>query len=313
MKMRISLIAAFLLVAQASLPVVAQAATITVSNTGDSGAGSLRAALASAADGDTIDATGVSGTIFLTSGELLVTNSLTILGPGPATLAVNGNFPNTTNRVFHIINSVTASISSLTITKGRTPSFGSGGGIFNAGATLTVSNCTVTGNSAFNGGGGIFSSGGATATLTIVDSIISSNSNGNGNGGGGIDNAGAMLTVSNSTVIGNSSPLGGGIFNSGVATLTIAYSAISSNSSDIGGGIYNDGCCNGAASLIIVNSTLSGNRATVINGDGGGIYNIGVFSGSATVTISNSTLSGNFAVEFGGGIYNDGQSSAPRR
>src|SRR5438067_8122538 len=65
--------------------------TITVTSTADSGAGTLRAALASAANGDTIDVSGVTGTILLTSGELLVTNSVTILGPGPASLAVNGN------------------------------------------------------------------------------------------------------------------------------------------------------------------------------------------------------------------------------
>src|SRR5262245_24260687 len=68
-----------------------RAATITVMNTADSGAGSLRQALAGAADGDTIDAAGVSGTILLTSGELVVSNSVTILGPGPANLAVDGN------------------------------------------------------------------------------------------------------------------------------------------------------------------------------------------------------------------------------
>jgi hypothetical protein len=60
----------------------AGAATITVTSTADSGAGTLRAALTSAADGDTIDATGVSGTMLLTSGELLVTNSVTSLDPG---------------------------------------------------------------------------------------------------------------------------------------------------------------------------------------------------------------------------------------
>src|SRR6266704_113053 len=77
------------------------------------------AALASAANGDTIDATSVSGTITLTSGELLITNDLSITGPGPAILAVDGNFPNTTNRVFHVTkdltNGVTATLAGLTI------------------------------------------------------------------------------------------------------------------------------------------------------------------------------------------------------
>src|SRR5437660_3141636 len=98
--------------------------TIIVTSTADSGAGTLRAALASAANGDTIDASGVTGTILLTSGELLVTNSVTILGPGPANLAVNGN---AASRVFHIAPSNTATIASLTITNGRADA---GGGIY---------------------------------------------------------------------------------------------------------------------------------------------------------------------------------------
>jgi hypothetical protein len=52
---------------------VAKPATIiVVTNTNDSGTGSLRDALAIANDGDTIDAIGVSGTILLTSGELQI-------------------------------------------------------------------------------------------------------------------------------------------------------------------------------------------------------------------------------------------------
>src|SRR6185295_608017 len=103
-----------------------KAATITVINTADSGAGSLREALASATNGDIIDATGVSGTITLTSGELLITNGVSVNGPGPANLAINGNFPNTTNRVFRIMNATTVSLSGLTITNGNNINGGSG-------------------------------------------------------------------------------------------------------------------------------------------------------------------------------------------
>src|SRR5215469_279990 len=73
------------------------ATTIVVTNTNDSGTGSLRDALAIANDGDTIDATGVSGTILLTSDELQITHSVTINGPGAGSLAINGN---ATFRVF---------------------------------------------------------------------------------------------------------------------------------------------------------------------------------------------------------------------
>ena len=63
-----------------------RADTITVTNTNDSGPGSLRQALAEANDGDTITFA-VTGTIGLTSGELLVGKSITISGPGADSLA----------------------------------------------------------------------------------------------------------------------------------------------------------------------------------------------------------------------------------
>jgi len=67
--------------------VSAHANIITVTNTNDSGPGSLRQALADANDGDTINFA-VTGTIGLTSGELLVSRSITISGPGAASLTV---------------------------------------------------------------------------------------------------------------------------------------------------------------------------------------------------------------------------------
>jgi hypothetical protein len=67
-----------------------QATTITITNTNDSGPGSLRQALTDANDGDTINFA-VTGTIDLTNGELLVNKNVSITGPGSATLAVDGN------------------------------------------------------------------------------------------------------------------------------------------------------------------------------------------------------------------------------
>src|SRR5689334_5221716 len=74
----------------------AQAATLTVTNASDSGAGSLRQAIATAASGDTIvfDTAGVFAapqTITLTSGQLVINTSLTIQGPGARQLTVSGN------------------------------------------------------------------------------------------------------------------------------------------------------------------------------------------------------------------------------
>ena len=95
-----------------AIAIPTHATTITVINTNDSGPGSLRQALADANDGDIIGFA-VTGTIALTSGQLLVTNSLTILGRGAESLAVDGN---AASRVFHIGPSKTVTISSLTVT-----------------------------------------------------------------------------------------------------------------------------------------------------------------------------------------------------
>src|SRR6516162_8976066 len=67
--------------------------TLTVTNTLDSGAGSLRAAIDGAHNGETIVfAPSLDGrTITLTSGELLIRHDVTIAGPGAGELTVSGN------------------------------------------------------------------------------------------------------------------------------------------------------------------------------------------------------------------------------
>jgi Chlamydia polymorphic membrane protein (Chlamydia_PMP) repeat len=315
----------------------AQAATITVTNTNDSGAGSLRQAMADAVNGDTIDF-GVTGTITLTTGELVVDKSVTINGPGATNLAVNGNHA---SRVFHVSSGTTVTITGLAITNGsprgswpdntgggiyndhatltlshcmvsaNSASFG--GGLFNDGsstsATLTVSNCTFSGNSA-GGGGGIYNDSFAgSATLTLNNSTFSSNS-ASSNAGGGIVNSGdygsATLTVNGSTFSSNSAPyFGGGICNSaqyGSATLAVNNCTFSGNSTDLaGGGIYCSGVY-GSATLTLNSSTFSSNSATSYGG--------GIFNANATLTLSNSTVSGNSAAYWGGGIYNAGHSAS---
>src|SRR5690349_21818579 len=92
----------------------AYATTIAVTNTNDNGAGSLRQALAIANDGDTITFA-VTGSIVLTTGELLVDKSISISGPGASLLAVDGN---ANGRVFHIGPGTTVTIAGLTIRNG---------------------------------------------------------------------------------------------------------------------------------------------------------------------------------------------------
>jgi hypothetical protein len=72
-----------------------QAATYTVINLNDSGAGSLRQAVIDAnvlpTSDDIVFAEGLTGTILLTSGQISITQSVNILGPGRDVLAISGN------------------------------------------------------------------------------------------------------------------------------------------------------------------------------------------------------------------------------
>jgi len=244
---------------------------IVVTNTNDSGPGSLRQALAVANDGDTIDATGVSGPIFLTTGELQVTHNVTINGPGAGSLAVNGN---ATYRGFENFASNVA-ISGFTITNCVAPGTVAGGGILNHGG-LTLSDSSIVSNTAFAGdigrGGGIYSDGysGGSGTLTVTNSTISNNVC--AELGGGITANGATMTVSNCTISGNIAMHPGG---------------------GSGGGIAMDGNAEGTNTLTVTNSVISGNQSLI----GGGIVAF-----SATATVSNSTIKQNIGDVRGGGI-----------
>jgi hypothetical protein len=258
---------------------------LTVTNNKDHAAGSLRDAIAHSQNGDTVNfAPSLDGqTITLTSGELDIgslsnpspklTKTIQIEGPGDSQLAVSGGGA---SRVFGVGPHSQLILSGLTITGGNahgrsSPSTGDlsdGGGIYNAG-TLTVSGCTLSGNSPFNNGGGIYNDFGA--TLTVSGCTISNNS---ASDGGGIYNAGT-LTVSGCTISNNSAGDGGGIYNRGTAMVT--NSTLSNNfaggaGEGLGGGIYNYF----GATLTVSGCTLSGNQASCDcgfpDGAGGGIY-----------------------------------------
>ena len=93
------------------------AATQTVINTNDSGAGSLRQAIANASSGDTITFTLPNpSTITLTSGYLEINKDLTITGPGQAQLAIDGNKQFT---VFFVDYPSQVSMSGLTIWRAK--------------------------------------------------------------------------------------------------------------------------------------------------------------------------------------------------
>lgn len=220
------------------------AATYTVTSKLDSGDGSLRQAilLANNNPGPDIVDFAITGTITLTSGELAITDALTIIGPGAGKLTINGNYA---SRVFDI-ESTTVSMSGLTITNGvaDTSAVGGsiGGAIRNTGGALTLSAVTLSNNVALGGTSG-------------------------GEGGGIANVSGGQLTASGVTFNRNvatgscSGGLGGGIYNDAISALSLSVSHVTRNiaagSPGDGGGVYNLGTFTADSKTVI-----TGNRAS---------------------------------------------------
>jgi len=240
----------------------AYASTLTVSNTNDSGAGSLRQALADAGSGDTItfDSSLSGGTIYLQS-TLTISQDVTIDGSSLASkITISGDSDNDSTgdvRVFETTghNSVTVALKSLIVTKGFTS--GDGGGLLNDSIT-TITDSVFDSNTAASGG-----AIGTNGALTVIDSTFSGNSSTSSTGGGGAILNTYTMMITGSTFTGNTANPSGGS----------------------GGAIYN--VANPGA---IYNSTFSGNSAA----GGGAIVT------TQLLTITNSTISGNSAVLTGG-------------
>jgi len=249
----------------------------------------------------------VTGTINLTQALPALSSNLTITGPaaGVTVRRDTGGF----YRIFTINSGVTAAISGLTVSNGDAAFAAYGGGISNSG-TLTLTDCTVSGNTATYGGG--ISNSGA---LTLTDCAVSGNTEGYDGGGiydtgtltltdctvsgnmchrqgGGLYIFGGTVTLVNTTVAGNGAGMDGGIENAG--TLTLTDCTVSGNTATFVGGIDN------AGTLTLTDCTVSGNTAEFVEGGTGGIENAG------TLTLTNCTVSGNTAYDAGGGIRNDG-------
>ena len=180
----------------------ATASAQVVTNTADSGPGTLRSAITNAASGAVITFDpSLSGTTITLSNTLTINTTLTIDASAlPDGLQINGNG---SIQIFNVASYITVFLNSLTLLNG----FGGQGGAIYNGGTLTLANCTLTGN------GGRF--------------------------GGGIFNLGA-LTLNQCTLSGNGAWAGGGIEVSDGGTLAINGSTFSGNSADFGGGIYVD-------------------------------------------------------------------------
>jgi hypothetical protein len=221
----------------------ATASAQVVTNTADSGPGTLRSAITNAADGAVITFDpSLSGATITLSNTLTINTNLTIdasaLSGG---LQINGNG---SVQIFNAASNTFVFLNSLTIANGY--STNSGGGIYNGG-TLTLNNCTLSGNSV-----AIF--------------------------GGGIDNVGA-LTLNQSTLSGNSAAdTGGGIFNAGALTLNQCTLSGNSAEFDGGGGIWSR-----HGTLAMTNTIVAGNNGSAGAADIYGYFLILTYGGSNLV------------------------------
>lgn len=278
---------------------------------------------------------------FLEGSPVEIDKGLTLRGQGEGLTILSGN---DSHRVVHVLaaefgspqNVVT--MEALSVRNGRVT--GDGAGILNQGADLTVRNSEFSDNLAVNGsGGGIGSSG----YLDVSDSSFHRNSaSGISQTGGGaisINSFGQSLKVSRCLFSENSAPggrgAGGAILKKGSTTASVTECVFVMNTAmdaGLGAGIANlssglftvetctfsdnsvlgdgtaassGGAIHSIGTMVVLNSTLSGNAAS--RGNGGAISNV-----SGNLTISNSTISGNTtsrisgvssSAGFGSGIY----------
>lgn len=305
----------------------------TVTNLNDSGPGSLREGIQAVtmfdSNGQVGFAPGLSGTITLTSGPIVITNGVNINGPGAGLITLSGNH---ISKVIEINGFWLVNLSGVTIANGNAGN-APGGGIDSSGL-LDVYSCAFTNNAAAGqSGGAIYSTG----YLDVEGCSFANNSA--GAGGGAIDDQSGGARVVNCTFTANTARgtgaqgWVGAISNYDNSNLLIVDgSAFSNNSAYGGGAIYNyaaphPGGGYDFGSMHVANSSFSGNSATyggaIQNGGTMGLVSSTLYNNSAATAggavestsgfrITNCTLVGNHANTAGGlnvDLYSNGQPS----
>jgi hypothetical protein len=228
-----------------------------------------------------------------------ITSTLTITGAGADTTTIerqaSGSPTPPQFRLLHVAATGSLTLNGLTLRGGGGLGL-FGGGIYNVGI-LTLTNSTLTANTAYSGGG-IYNVGTATLTTCILTANTASRV------GGGIENYGGTVTLTTCTLTANTAGGGGGGISSsyasgGSGTVTLSNSTLTANTAGtVGGGLFNS---NYDGTVTLTNSTLAYNTAGP--GGGGGIFN------SGTATLTTCTLTANTANGpggGGGGINNSG-------
>ncbi|MBW2374927.1 MAG: hypothetical protein JRF55_02905 [Deltaproteobacteria bacterium] len=224
-------------------------------------------------------------TTVTTTAEIVIDRDVILDGEG--NLRLDGNDSHRVVRTAWV-GSPTVGLRGLMLTGGRSTEGEGAAGIFNESGRLTLTDSTVSGNTAEGAhdvaGGAILNFG----TLTLINSTVFGNM-ARDSSGGGIYN-GDRLTLIDSTVSQNTAhESGGGIYNDGEGIVILINSTVSENEAGAsGGGIGN------RAQLTLTNSTVSGNTASQESD--------GIFNDFGTLTLTNSTVFGNAAAN-GGTIH----------
>jgi uncharacterized repeat protein (TIGR01451 family) len=192
-------------------------------------------------------------------------------------------------RVFYIAGNVSPTIGGLRITGGDAGT-GNGGGLYLAGAAVTISGNSVISNAARNGGGIYL----VNSVATLGGNTVVSNT---ASDGGGVYLTNSPATLSGNTIVSNSAANGGGLLLAR-SDATLSRNSVTANAaSGEGGGLY---LWNSAAALS--GNTVTANTA---GGKGGGMY---LFWSNAT--LANNLVADNRANGQGSGLYVE--ASAPR-
>jgi hypothetical protein len=257
---------------------MACANVVTVKNLQDSGPDSLRAAIVATGPGGVIVfAPGLSGWISLTSGQLQIGRTVTIMGPGKKALVLSGN---NSGRVLTVADGQVQLIG-LAIVSGSTNA--DGGGIYNSG-TLTLRDCEIHHNSTqYNPkgsrGGGIYNKG----TLRLDRCEVHENSS--TGDGGGLYNDGGTVIAERSVFYSNGAEsfvtLGGGGITTMNGSLTVNACTFNLNSC----GQHGAAISSYGTTLTVLSTTVSANDAA---GYAGGIY-----QHQGTATIGNTIVADN--------------------
>jgi len=225
-------------------------------------------------------------------GDLDVIHNLSIQGISLESTTIDGA---RLDRILHVMNGASVTISNITVQKGF--SHGMGAGISVDASILVISNSSITDNESaglmgqgkgMGGGIAIFNYG----ELTVMNSKIENNI-AKGQGGGISINNDSKAVIENTSVMGNEAMYGGGIQVLQNTDVLIKNSVFYNNHVKGGGGGIVSFTNNNV--LRIINSTISGNTSKSLGG--GAIIAAPKFS-----EIVNSTITNNQAVNGGGGL-----------